>query len=87
MKIMSTRELCQAFWHSDAMQRETVKVGGIYFHRAYIKRCIAEILAKEMRLGLDDGERLNPLERLVIEIMAESFGVELPTKESVDNPN
>lgn len=84
MSIKSTNELIAALENSGALNHPTISIGGkaIYFDNAFIRKCIAEIVKKEIMAAIDPDASLNPLEVLAIHVLTESLHVKLP--ESVD---
>lgn len=85
MSIKSTNELIAALESSGALNFPTISIGGkaIYFDNTFIRKCIAEIVKKEIMAAMDPDASLNPLEILAIHVLTESLHVKLP--KSVDN--
>lgn len=85
MSIKTTNDLITALESSGALNHPTISIGGkaLYFDNVFIRKCIAEILKKEIMAAMDPDAMLNPLEILAINVLSESLGVEMP--KVVDN--
>lgn len=75
MSLKSTNELITALRSSGALNYPTISIGGkaIYFDNAFIRKCIAEIVKKEIMAAVDPDAALNPLELLAVHVLTESL--------------
>ncbi|WJJ54965.1 hypothetical protein [Xanthomonas phage RTH11] len=60
------------------MQNEAVMINGAPINTDYLKECLTAFRRIEMRLIL--GESVSPLERLAVELIMQTFGVEFQPK-------
>ncbi len=60
------------------MQNEAVMINGVPISTEYLKECLTAFRRIEMRLIL--GEPVSPLERLAVEMIMQTFGVEFQPK-------